>query len=200
VYGPAGATILEADRAVVVIPHPRLVPGAYRVRIKPGGGRTVAWSFDVTPPRAALTGDLVSFSGLGPRRPVSNGLLEWPTIQVRPPQTRGVYDWRRSTVRIVPRRTKASCPDRVRYRACRSRVAARPLPLPRATTPGGKRYAFLGARYSLRDVVSAFRCTLAPVCDVLRPGTYRIEVTLRGDPVADGLPVERTYRRALVVH
>jgi uncharacterized protein YkwD len=45
VYGPAGAKILAADHAVVLIPLHPLRPGSYRVTIQQAGRPAITWSF-----------------------------------------------------------------------------------------------------------------------------------------------------------
>ncbi len=199
IYGPAARTILEIDHAVVLVPRRPLPLGTYRARVVEPGREPIAWSFAVAPTNPRLTPGLVAFSGLGPDRPVRNTFLRWPTIRIgRAPAARH-YDWSRSTVRIVPVGALGRCPTGLAYRTCRGELTARRLPLGRERSPGGLWYGRLGARYTLREVVSGFRCALFPVCDVLRPGRYRLEIVLRGDPLGLGPPRLRRFGLALVI-
>jgi hypothetical protein len=49
VYGPVGRSILESDRAVLIIPRQPLAMGTYKPTITLPGYGTLTWSFDVGP-------------------------------------------------------------------------------------------------------------------------------------------------------
>ncbi|MGN6216113.1 MAG: CAP domain-containing protein [Solirubrobacterales bacterium] len=51
VYGPSGQEILEADKAVIVIPRTPLTEGTYTVDITQPGKQDIVWSFDSNPPK-----------------------------------------------------------------------------------------------------------------------------------------------------
>ncbi|MGA9856295.1 MAG: CAP domain-containing protein [Solirubrobacteraceae bacterium] len=53
VYGPAGASILQGDHAVILIPRHPLVSGRYAVTITQPGQPDIAWSFAVTAPTSS---------------------------------------------------------------------------------------------------------------------------------------------------
>jgi hypothetical protein len=203
VYGSNGAAILAGDRAVILIPKTQLVSGAYNVRITQPGVPDVAWSFNVDrDPGLVLTADVIKAQGRDLKLPVLDSKLRWIVFSIARPEPGhpyDAYDWRGSTVELTPVGQHGACPARKTYRRCKAGVR---IAWPGSTVTGedGRDHVLMGAHFSLRDAVSGFTCPVPQSpCDVLRVGTYRLTLTLRGEPIPGGKPVSVAYTRTVRV-
>jgi len=197
VYGPTAAQIVRDNNAVYLFPKKQLVSGDYHVTIVQPGAADVAWSFTVDrDPKLVLpsTGTVrVSGDLKAPIRDSRLGKYVFSVVARDPDERESLYDWRRSTIEVVPLGSVGACPAGVAYRRCKSSVRAL---WPGETFDGedDREHVGLDARFTLRDVVSGFSCASASArCDVLKPGAYRLTVTLRGDPIPGGKPIVKSY-------